>query len=204
MGANQSELTNSISKIPSLEKKPDLLKQELRSFVAAVSLDQPLPVKVDTKVAKIMLALLKQEVDQKNSEDILLVLSSFMRLLKIRTFYTAVPKNPIHALIDTLKSNNDLIVQAALDTIALTLVCRVTPEPSQENKFRRTEAEEQMKIAFFETRGYEVLINLFNKVRHPLPSNKKNGSHFLLALVIFFLIVVIVISEQQVHGSNRW
>jgi hypothetical protein len=163
MGAGSSDLSNSLARIVGLRNKPYELKSELSSLVGLVSLETPLPVKVDPRVCEILLNLLQQESKVSNSLDLHMILQAIQRLFKTRIFYLEAAKKDLKVFVELLSSTDQTIVLSTLNCIAWLLDCRVTCESGKEKEFKREEAESKAKYAFFEYKGYDALCNLLIK-----------------------------------------
>ena len=113
MGAQQSELAESLARLPSLKNKPAELKAELTQFVTLCPLDTPLAVKMDTRVFNMMHALFAQEValvaeDKGNPFDLAIILQALQRFMKVRSFYSQLAKADLAPFVNSLKTKDPL------------------------------------------------------------------------------------------------
>lgn len=157
-----SELDQTVRRIEDLKNKPELLKIELRQFVSKVPADHSLDVRADKKLFDIMMNLAVQEIkkikenpDDEVGEDLAMIMQAVQRLLRVRSFYAAVPKCSVVPIIQALQIRDPDTVYATLQAISQLLWCRCPAD----KKFDTPMAELAAKQAFFESKGYDVLIN---------------------------------------------
>lgn len=82
-------------------------------------------------------------------------LSWSQRLLRVRGFYSAIPRCSVVPLLQSLQMRDPVNVLATLNALAALLDCRCPAD----KKFDKPVAELAAKQAFYESKGYEVLIN---------------------------------------------
>ena len=87
--------------------------------------------------------------------DLIIIMQAIQRLMRVRGFYLAVPKCTVVPLIQALQVRDPPTVLATLNALAPMLDCRCPPD----KKFDKPTAELAAKQAFYESKGYEVLIN---------------------------------------------
>ena len=157
-----SELDQTVRRIEDLKNKPELLKIELRQFVAKVPADHSLDVRADKKLFDIIMNLAVQEIkkikenpDDDVGEDLAMIMNAVQRLLRVRGFYAAVPKCSVVPMIQALQIRDPDTVYATLQAVSQLLWCRCPAD----KKFDAPMAELAAKQAFFESKGYDVLIN---------------------------------------------
>jgi len=149
-----SELEQTCRRLEDLKNKPDLLKTELRKFVVQLPLEHSVDVRVDKKLFDILMNLLLLELRKEGSPDLHVISQAFQRLLRIRGFYSAVPRCTVVPLIQSLQMRDPKNVETTLHAVAALLDCRCQPD----KKFDKNVAELQAKQAFFESQGYDVLV----------------------------------------------
>ena len=149
-----SELDATLRKLEDLKKKPDLLKAELRKFVAQLPLEHTVDVKADKTLFDTMMGLVTYELRQPGSPDLPVIMQALQRMLRIRGFYSAIPRCSVVPLIQSLQMRDPKNVLCTLQALALVLDCRCPPD----KKFDKSVAELAAKQAFFESQGYDVLV----------------------------------------------
>lgn len=71
-----SQLDGTVRKLEDLRSKPELLKAELRQFVAALPSDHQIDVKVDKKLFDIMMNLVTYELKKEGSPDLPVIMQA--------------------------------------------------------------------------------------------------------------------------------
>lgn len=177
MGANSSTQSadGMISRIYNVKNKPQELKSELTRFNELVPLEHNMDAKVDKKLVDILFNLVKLELqalkdqNQRNMQqglppqfgggDIHLIMQAIQRLLRFRSFYMTIPKCSVVPLIDAIQNPDPAVVYSTLSCVQFLLDCRC-PE---DKKFPKEQAEMLVKQAFYESKGYEVLVKMLVK-----------------------------------------
>jgi len=170
-----SELDQSLRRIEDLKNKPDQLKHALQSFVDSVPADHTFDMRAEKKLFDILMNLVTDELNRAAAPDLHIILAAFNRLLRVRSFYSTIPRCTLIPLLQAVQPQHslpaqtrDTIVLFTLNTIAAILSCTVpvaaddetaNSNASKSKPFDRDQAELSAKQAFYESKGYEVLIN---------------------------------------------
>jgi hypothetical protein len=108
------------------------------------------------QVFDILMNLVAAELKDPKCPDIHIIMMTIQRLLKVKSFYMAIPKCSIVPLVQALQHKDAKVVMSALNTLGWLLTCKVV---TTDKKFEKDFQETAAKQAFYETKGYDVLIN---------------------------------------------